>query len=391
MKKNARILLQINSSRIYGRSLFKGIINYAKNHTNWLFWHEIPYYLGKTNSQTRFKKIKAWKPDGIIIREAHTIEQLFALKKPTIVCPNVIVQPNLKKQMSKYPGILTDCGEIGKMAAAYFLEKGYKNFAFTGYKKSKWSALREQSFCESIEKAGLNTFTLSTPANWSTDQAKGHLSQWLKELPKPVAVMACNDDRGLEVIETCKSIKLHVPEEVAVLGVDNDVIVCEMANPTLSSIVINAEKAGYDAAKLLHQMISKEAPKQPEDILVLPQYVQNRQSTDITAIDDTDVAQALNFIRNNVHQNLQVNDVVNSACLSRRNLELKFRRTIGRSIHFEIRRMRAESISRMLLETNLPIYQIALEFGFNDPVNIARFFRKEMGLSLHEYRKQYKL
>ena len=133
-----------------------------------------------------------------------------------------------------------------------------------------------------------------------------------------------------------------------------------MANPTLSSIVINAEKAGYDAAQLLHQMISKEVPMQYQKILVRPQYVHNRQSTDITAIDDAVVARALNYIRNNIYQNLRVDDIVNYACLSRRNMELRFRKAIGRSVHYEIRRMRIEAISRVLLETNIPIYQIAV-------------------------------
>lgn len=389
MKNDAKILLQLNWSQMYSRSILKGIIRYAKTIANWTFYHEIPFFL-RNDSRLRIREIQEWNPDGMIILEARNVERLLALGIHTIICPDTIVSLNLRKQMLKHPGIISDSREVGKMGASYFLAKGYKNFAFVGYKKAQWSLVCEQSFCESLDKTGHKIFTFSTPSNWSNRKEKEYLSNWLKELPKPIAIMACNDDRGLDVLQACKAIHVHVPEEVAVLGVDDDEIVCEMANPTLSSIMMNAEKAGYDTAKLLHQMISGEAPKSPQNILVSPQHIRNRQSTDITAIEDTEVAQALNFIRNNVRQNLQVGTVVANACLSRRNLELRFRKAIGRSVHYEIRRTRIEAISHVLLETNLPVSQIAAEFGYNDAVNIARFFRKETGMSLHEYRKKHK-
>ncbi len=163
------------------------------------------------------------------------------------------------------------------------------------------------------------------------------MAEWLKSLPKPVAVLACVDERAHQLVEACREADLCVPEDVAVLGVNNDEIVCNLSNPPISSIAQNFEKAGYQLAELLVKKVSGQKIT-INKVVFEALHVVTRQSTDILAVEDTDVAWALNFIRNNVRQNLQVDNVADNACLSRRNLELRFRKALGRSVYYEIRR-----------------------------------------------------
>lgn len=392
MSNNTKILLHIDSSRIYGRSLLRGIIEYVKLNTQWILFSETTHFQRKINNKQRLKNIQEWKPDGIIVRESRGIEQLMTLNVPTILCPNLFfVDPNLKDQTAKFSSIITDCKKIGQIGAEYFLEKGYKNLAFVGYDNISWSQLRQNAFCKTTQKKGLEVFTLNEPHDKIRKKGTTKLSQWLQQLPKPVAVMACNDTRALEVINACRIAGLHVPEDIAVLGVDNDDIICEMSAPSISSIDVSVKKAGYEAAELLHQMLTSEHPLDKQDILVNPLAVVTRQSTDITAIEDPVVAGVLSFIRKNIHTPMQVNEIVAHAYVSRRNLELRFHKIIGRSIHNEIRRLRVNAISNILLETNLPINEIAEKFGYNDATNLSRFFKKEVGISLHEYRKKHRI
>jgi len=391
MDKKQKILLHIDSSRIYGRSLLRGFIKYAKLHTDWILFGDITYFQRNISNKQRIEEIQEQKPDATVIREPQAIKQLLALNIPTILCANLLNTTSIKKQTSKYSTIIPDGQKIGRMGATYFLEKGYKNFAFVGYNNTGWSQSRENGFSATIQEKELETFTLNIPHNNNRNKDTENLAQWLQKLPKPIAVMACNDTRALNVINACRIAELHVPEDIAVLGVDNDDVVCEMSAPSISSIELGAKKTGYETAELLHQMLTSEHPVPIQDIPVNPLYVVTRQSTDSTAIEDPIVAGALNFIRNNIHTPIQVNTIVENACISRRNLELRFHKIIGRGIQNEIRRLRVKAISRMSLETNLPVHEIAQNFGYNDATNLSRFFKKEAGMSLLEYRKKYKI
>ena len=211
---------------------------------------------------------------------------------------------------------------------------------------------------------------------------------WLKSLPKPVGLMACNDYRGRQVIEACKTAGILVPEEVAVLGVDNDEVICNLANPPLSSIQLNVRRAGYEAAELLDKLMSdKEVTSQKID--VLPTHVITRQSTDIMAISDREVASALRFIRKHSREPIQVSDVARAVALTSRSLQRKFRSVLNRSVHNEISYARMERISQLLIETHLPISLIASEFGFSDVAHMARSFRKIKGTTPLAFRKKY--
>ena len=222
---------------------------------------------------------------------------------------------------------------------------------------------------------------------WESEQR--FVSVWVNNLPKPVGIFACNDDRGQHILEVCKQSKLKVPEDVAVIGVDNDPMICEISDPPLTSIALNVESAGYETAKLLDKMIDKKEIFE-EQILVSPSYVVQRQSSDILAVSDSEVAKAIQFIMKNAKNKILVEDVVRTTNISKRSLERKFKSTIRRSIYNEIQFVRIDLISKLLIETDLSISQITSHFNFTDAEHISRYFKKEKGVGLREFRKYHK-
>jgi LacI family transcriptional regulator len=212
------------------------------------------------------------------------------------------------------------------------------------------------------------------------------LTKWLISLPKPVAMMTCNDDRGLDVLRACHIANLHVPELVSIVGADNDLITCNMYTPALSSIQFNLEHAGYIAAAQLDHMLRGKKP-QVKEILIKPVDVVERQSSNSMAVQDKTVLSAVDFIRLNSAKNLSVENVAQAVSVSRRSLERKFKTILGRSVLEEIQNVRSHKIAQMLTETRLSIMQISLAMGFNGIENISRYFKQTYGMRPSTYRK----
>ncbi|HDQ45941.1 MAG TPA: helix-turn-helix domain-containing protein [bacterium] len=375
-----RIVLLVETSREFGRQLIMGIARYSRLNGPWSFYKE-PIGL-----KSSIPLLTGWKPDGIIMRDSLIKKELLKLKIPTVL---VIHDSSYPKNL---PVIKTDSGAIARMASEHLIQKGFKHFAFCGFDGYEWSDERKTCFCRFNQEAGFATHAYDSPKSikihdWENEQR--HVSEWMRTLPKPIGLLACNDDRGQHILEVCKLTGFKVPEDVAVIGVDNDPMVCEIGDPPLSSIALNVESAGFEAAKLLDELIiQKEMTGQ--QIIVSPTHVVQRQSSDILAVNDPEVASAIRFIRKNAKNKILVNDVVRATCVSRRSLEQRFRETIRRSIYDEIRRVRVESISRLLIETDLPVSHITSLFNFTDVEHISRYFRKEKSISLREYRKRFR-
>jgi LacI family transcriptional regulator len=275
------------------------------------------------------------------------------------------------------------------MAAQHFLERGFRHFGFCGFDDIYWSRQRCESFCGHIAKAGFQTNIYKRPKlrvrhTWYREEI--NLMKWLKGLPKPVGIMACNDDRAQHITSTCIKAKIDVPYEVAVIGVDNDEQVCVTSNPPLSSVALDAEKAGFRASELLDKMMAGKKML-PHKIFVRPIKIVTRQSTDIIAIEDKLVVRALNFINQNTERPLQIHNVAKALRFSRSYLHRKFMKTLKRSVYDEIKRVRINLISRMLLETDLSVSDIAIKLGFNSDSHIARYFEQKMGMTPMKYRK----
>ena len=387
-----KVILLFDTSGAASRRTIQGIARYSSLHGPWVFFREPPFYMitnGKLRTIKKLPDLGDQKADGIIAHIPYTRNgsQFIPEGIPAVVSPYSIRQfPHLRN-------LITDNVVLGKMAAEYFLDRGFRYFAYCGFGGMYWSRERGKSFAKRLTRAGFKTHFYQYGQLWSRRRSsradnQALLAEWLKSLPKPLAVMACNDDRGQDITEACKIAGLHVPYDVAILGVDNDDMVCDLTNPPLSSIAVNNERAGYEAAELLDQMMAgKKTTKQV--IIAQPTHIVTRQSTDLFAVEDQDVCGALRCIYEHAKEDIHVDEIVNATALSRRKLERRFRQVLGRSILDEIRRVRIEQAIRMLVETNMSISQIAEALGYPGVEHIARYFRQEKGMSLLTYRKRY--
>jgi LacI family transcriptional regulator len=311
------------------------------------------------------------------------IDKLMSLNIP------VIIQAGIYKKHKNLGSIIADSFHIGEMAAEYYMQKNFKSYAFYGYKITShgydlpWSEMRYDGFCERLKAKGFNVPVyeqIYTKVLRLDEKELMGIADWLKELVRPVAVFACNDGRACDVIEACKLAHLEVPDEVAVLGVDNDEITCNFFNPPISSIVLNAELAGYEAAELLDKMMRGDEVASKK-IIIHPKYVVERQSTNVLQIEDEDIAKAINYIQHNCMRPLRPLDVAQAVCMSVRTLDRRFKKIRGWPVHKEITRIRMRWVCNLLVDGNLTITEIANKMGFSDPRNLSRAFKREMGMS----------
>lgn len=377
MARLKKVILLLETSREFGREILKGISRYARLHGPWSFYSEA------RGLKSAIPRLTNWNADGIIMRNSVISNELINLNLPTIL---VLHDP---KRPNQLPAVLTDGKTITKLASEHLLNRGLKHFGYCGFDNFVWSNERKKYFKEILNDAGYHVHVYNQPKqkkfkSWENEQIL--MRDWLISLPKPIGILACNDDRGQHVLEACKSADIKVPEEVAVMGVDNDSIICGICDPPLTSVALNLDAAGYTSAELLDRLMNGE-PMQKQEIMVSATHVVKRQSTDILSIDDVDVSEALRFIRLSAKNKIRVNDVVAQTCLSRRSLESRFRKIIHRSIQEEIRRTRVELIAQMLIETDLTVSEITNLFSFTDAEHISRYFRKEKGMGLREFRK----
>ncbi len=316
------------------------------------------FFLGARRFGKAWPKLKALEIDGIILRDVDKLDEVLDLGIPAVVIGHS------KTEIPNLINVVTDSSAIGRIGAEHLLKCGFKHFAYCGYgtassskagrKSVTWSDLRRASFEKQIRKAGFKVHVQTTllPAvhNWHDEGHK--IKSWLQSLPKPVGLMACNDDCGRQVIEACKLAKLAIPDAVGVLGADNDEVVCGLSEPPMSSVVINFERAGYEAASVMFRLLRGRRPKKLK-IVVPATHVFARHSTDILAVSDPHVTKALRFIRDHATENLKVLNIAKVAAKSRRSLEIKFRQELGCSILEYIRRVRTDQIVKLLIETEL--------------------------------------
>ncbi len=380
-----KVILLLDFGEEYSKALLKGISKYSSENGNWSFCRMPLYYRETMGVQGIVEWAKEWKAHGIIGQLYNEMETGF------YESPFPVIAQDFKERFKKLPNITGLYHQTGKMGAEYFLKRGYQNFAFYGFNNIVWSRERAEGFEAAVNEAGFQVNYFEHKKARSTDiwyYKSKSLSKWLKSLPKPVALMACEDNQGAHITEACKQNQIRVPQEVAVLGVDNDVMLCELSDPPLSSIALDIEKGGYDAARALDLMIQGRV-KFYRDIPVAPLKVITRGSTNIYASTDDHVAAALDFIHRNIETNLQVTDIVKEVPMSRRSLEKRFSEVTGVPVYKYISNLRIEKMAEKLISTDQTIFEIALDMGLQDSKNIARQFRQVMGHTPVEYRKLF--
>lgn len=390
-----RVALLIESSRNYGRGILRGIARYAHVHGPWSCFAEerqlhsaIPGWL------------KQWKGHGVIARieDKRTANGLLRLGYP-------IIDVLGNRPFERIPAFDTDAVEVARLAADFFLQAGFRNFAFCGYRDIPFSARRADAFKRYLAGKGyaLRIFAAEPKEARAAGQRRGPsdiqaverrglgreraIAAWLRKQPGPLALFACNDVCGQQVLNACREHGIKVPDEVAVMGVDNDDVLCNLCEPPLSSIEPDTERLGMEAAALLDSLMRG---KRTEGCLVQipPLRIVERASTDVVAIEDEITVRAIRFIRDRVGQGISVKDVLAEVRRSRTDLEQRFRRWLKTSVRVEIIRRRIDLACALLRQTDFGLEEIARQAGCSTTAHLCRLFHDRLGQTPSEYRRQ---
>ncbi len=374
-----RIRLLLNHDFGFYRDIARGVVEYAQIKPNWT--------LDLVPPDRKLTAKRLLKGVAGVIGHVDSVElgdALLASGLPVINTSGVLPETKLPRVAINHP-------VVGELAASYFLDRGYRHFGFVGYAGLRFSLQREAGFKQALKAAGysLTSYQDTSPrkvAGPPFEPLNQDIRPWLAALELPSAVLTSNDVQGFYLTEVCRQAGLIVPGDLAILSVDNDDLLCAVARPTLSSISLPSHRIGFEAAKQLDQLLQGGTT----DLTTLfpPLGVITRQTTDILAIHDSDVCKALQFINENVGENIGVRDVVEVLPIARRMLERKFRQYMNRGVAEEIRRVRIMNAKRLLSETELTISKISEQTGFSCANQLAMVFRGATGQTPNEYRRQ---
>jgi LacI family transcriptional regulator len=382
MNQPPRVALLIETSVIYGRRILSGIAGYLRSHHRWSVFLE-QQELGARPPASLF----SGKWDGILSRPTEPkLARLFRKMRVPVVDLN-----DLYEDLG-LPWVGSDHLGIGSLGASHLLERGYRHFAFVGFTGERWATQRRDGFRSTVEAKGFPVSVCESPwrgpnvPHWDTDL--GDIVRWLRGLPQPLGLMACNDVRGLHVLDACSRLGVLVPEQIAVVGVDNEEILCELCTPPLSSVEPDPERIGYAAAELLDALMAGRSP-QSKRLLIGPVGVKARRSTESLAIEDPIVVGALRFIREQALFGCNVDDVLGQVHVSRSVLERRFREQLKRTPQEEIRAVQLGRVKQLLCETDSTLEHIAELSGFKHPEYLSVAFKRTTGLTPGQYRRQH--
>ncbi len=377
-----RVAILVDTSTMWGRELIAGVHRYSREHVGWQLFVE-PRGL----EQRRWLPT-AWKGDGVIARVGF-IELAKRLKTLNLPVVNVsaITLPKVN-----FPRVLSDQAAAAKLAADHLLARGFRYYAYFSLLGLEYVAEQQQAFLDTLRREGhqCEVFAvqpqLGAEPDWNFDMKR--LGKWLRSLPKPLAVFTWNSGSARELIYACMQAGLAVPEQVAVLSGSDDDLFCVVTPVPISAVKLACEQIGYRAAAELDAMMSKREVAPPAEVLIPPQGVVERRSTDTLAVDDEAMVKALRFIREDPARAMTVDGVARKAGLCRRALELRFQHLLGRSPAAEIRRVRIDHSIHLLQHTNLSVAAVAERSGFSSPEYMASVFRSQLATTPLHFRKQ---
>ena len=391
MATNRQVLLMLDMANPYHRKIAQGVATFSNQSSRWFIHmvHSPPEKLTYLAHDSLTSVPCICRADGIIA-SFNSRQQVLSLRRLKAPLVGVEVDSALCRPEWNIPTFTTNNEAIGRLGAEHFIKRGLTHLAFCGVPTTQftthWCDQRQAGFAARAAQAGLPCSVFTGGDHGEPARTFTQLSQWLSSLPKPVGVMAAYDIRACTILSACRLLRLMVPEEVAVLGVDNDELMCELSNPPLTSVEHGARNLGYEAAQLLDDLMAGLLPARLRHVIA-PEGIVTRRSSDIMAIDNNDVAAALSFIRQRASTDIRVGDVAEAVSLSRSRLESEFRAAIGRSVHAEIQRVRLAHARQLVVTTGLPLKQVAVLAGFKHVQYMTTVFRRHLGRTPGEHRR----
>ena len=382
------ILIISDFTESFSHKLLAGLVDYSRRKEQWIVRRMPPEYKRKIGIPGVIHVAKDWDIDAVIGQFEPTDDVgLFA--ESGIVA----IAQDYKKKFTTIPNITADYIGTGRMAAKFFLDRGFRNFGFFGFNDVCWSDERCEGFRREVEAAGFGDSFYAYRMQeiemvWYYQ--RNRLREWLRMIPKPIGIMACDDNQGNNLIEACHAAGVRIPDEVSVIGVDNDELLCSLGSTTLSSIFVDIEEGGYKAAELIERRVAN--PDAPlEDVVLKPVKIVGRISTAAFATDDAQIQKAVQYIHRNYQKKISVKDVIAEVALSRRLLERRFKVVTGQTLYQYISDLKIKRFAELLLDTDEQVVGIALSLGENDTKSISRRFKQIYGCSPHEWRERHQL
>ena len=381
-QKNKAILILMHSWVGFIHGVQKGLSQFFAEHPEWMATHHSPF-------PAQVARLGKDHYDGVIAFADHPYyRQLQRLKTPVVNIANGIANIGL-------PAVFVDDAAVGRMAAQYLKDLGLRHFACLGSIDYVYARQRRRAFIDTLTGMNIHVHQASVSAGWTAVLSlpggpEAEVLDWLRNLPKPIAIFGTSDAAASELLQLCRIAGIAVPQDVCVLGVDNDEYIATMSYPPLSSIELPTESIGYTAAQLLEKLMAGEAPPK-EPILLQPVRVVSRQSTNVLAIPDADVVAAVRHIRDYVHESVTVSDLLRIVPLNRRYFERKFKRHLGRTPLQEILRVRVDRAKELLATTDLSMPAVARRSGFPTAEQLAIVFRRSTGTTPTLYRRSHQL
>ena len=378
-----RVLIISDFTESFSHKLLAGLVDYSRAKEQWIVRRMPPEYKQQIGIPGVIRLAKEWDIDAVLGQFEPT-DDIGLFAENGIVA----IAQDYKKKFASIPNVTGDYIGTGRMAARFFIERGFKNFGFFGFNDVCWSDERCDGFRREVEAAGFGDSFYAyrmQEIDMVWYYQRNRLREWLRTIPKPIAIMACDDNQGTNLIEACHGIGIKIPSEVSVIGVDNDETLCSLGSTTLSSVQVDIERGGWEAAALVERLVADPAAP-AEDVVLKPVKIVQRMSTAAFATDDQQILKAILFIHKNALKKISVSDVMAEAALSRRLLERRFKEVTGKTLYEYITDQKLKYFAEQLAETDEQVINIALSMGEIDTKSISRRFKQLYGCTPVEWR-----
>lgn len=382
----ARLLFMSDFTESYATNLLKGILRYSRLHDPWVVCKMPLAFRDKRGILEVADFASQWKADAII-GQFYDTDKVEVFQQRGIIA----IAQDYQSRFANIPNITGEHRRGGQLCADYFIRRGYHHFAFYGLKGMVWSDERKEGFCQEIAKRVKNS-SLFLQEEMNLDDTwwynMSELTAWLDSLPKPVAILACDDNRAYQIVEACQQTRrMRIPDDIAILGIDNDESVCLLSSPQLSSLNQGTEEAGYETARMIDLTLQQPLEKRFQnlhDVINKVTFITTRNSTDAFIHQNRPISQALSYISKNIYKPITVDAILGEITMSRRNFETLFRKEMNISIYQYVLNVKVEKMKELLM-SGYSIQQVAQELSIDNLKGMSRTFKQHVGMTMTEF------